>query len=262
MQLTHELNRLLAGRQLEPVSLGESGAAVWRCTQPGHAAWYLKSAPVDPHRGLEREAACMRWMREFELPVPAVLAYRRSNDIDYLLSEAGVGVPASDSEWAQESRGVAAALGHGLARLHSPDVTTCPFDRRVQSQLDEARDRIAAGRVNEDDFDAARRGRAAADLFVDLLDMVPQHEDLVLVHSDFCLPNVLLSWVGRELQLTGLVDCGRAGLGDRHQDLALAIRSLIFNFGGDTVATFLSAYGGAPIDSKTLEFFTILDEFF
>jgi len=262
LQLTSELKLLLAGRQLEPVSIGESGAAVWRCTQPGHAAWYLKAAPVDPRRGLEREAACMRWMREHAVPVPAVLAYRRANDIEYLLSEAGVGVPASDSEWAQAGTRVAAALGHGLARLHSTDVTTCPFNRRVQSQLDEARDRIAAGRVNEDDFDAARLGRVAADLFVDVLDMVPLHEDLVLVHGDFCLPNVLLSEIDGGLQITGLVDCGRAGIGDRHQDLALAIRSLIFNFGADTVATFLAAYGGAPIDPKTLEFFTILDEFF
>jgi len=61
--------------------------------------------------------------------------------------------------------------------------------------------------------------------------------------------------------VTGLVDCGRAGVGDRHQDLALAMRSLAFNFGADTVATFLSAYGGAPIDPRALEFFTILDEF-
>jgi aminoglycoside 3'-phosphotransferase II len=52
------------------------------------------------------------------------------------------------------------------------------------------------------------------------------------------------------------------GVGDRHQDLALAMRSLAFNFGADTVATFLSAYGGAPIDPRALEFFTILDEFF
>jgi len=61
--------------------------------------------------------------------------------------------------------------------------------------------------------------------------------------------------------VTGLVDCGRAGVGDRHQDLALAMRSPTFNFAADTVGTFLSAYGGAPIDPKALELFTILDEY-
>ena len=92
--------------------------------------------------------------------------------------------------------------------------------------------------------------------------MVPVERDRVLVHGDFCLPNVLLTQVGEELRMTGLVDCGRAGIGDRHPDLALAIRSLTFNFDGNTVAPFLSAYGGPSVDPQRLEFFAILDEFF
>jgi Aminoglycoside phosphotransferase len=43
--------------------------------------------------------------------------------------------------------------------------------------------------------------------------MAPLHEDLVLVHGDYCLPNILLSPIDGELQVTGLVDCGRAGIG-------------------------------------------------
>ncbi len=92
--------------------------------------------------------------------------------------------------------------------------------------------------------------------------MVPTQEDLVFVHGDFCLPNVLLEPAGEGLTMTGLVDCGRAGIGDRHQDLALAMRSLTYNFDADTIAPFLNAYGGPPVDSRILEFFTILDEFF
>ncbi len=122
--------------------------------------------------------------------------------------------------------------------------------------------RIATGPVREDDFDAERRGHRATDLFAELLGMVPSHEDLVFVHGDFCLPNVFLTQSEGGLHVTGLVDCDRAGIGDRHQDLALAVRSLTYNLGPDTVAPFLSAYDGSRIDSRILEFFTILDEFF
>ena len=115
MDLPYDLARLLGGRQLDSISLGESGAGVWRFTLPAHAAWYLKTAPIDVQLGLDREAACMRWMRENGLPVPAVLDYRRWRDADYLLSEAGVGVPASDSEWRETPGRVASALGRGLA---------------------------------------------------------------------------------------------------------------------------------------------------
>ena len=92
--------------------------------------------------------------------------------------------------------------------------------------------------------------------------MVPAQEDLVFVHGDFCLPNVLLAPLDGALHVTGLVDCGRAGVGDRHQDLALAIRSLTYNLGPASVSPFLSAYGGPAPDTRLLEFFTILDEFF
>ncbi len=119
VDLPDELRLLLAGRQLEPISLGESGAAVWRCTQPGRAARYLKAALPSAQLGLEREAACMRWMRGVGLPAPAVLDYRRQSESEFLLSEAVVGVPASDNTWRDVSTQVATALGHGLARLHS-----------------------------------------------------------------------------------------------------------------------------------------------
>jgi aminoglycoside 3'-phosphotransferase II len=263
MDLHQELSTRLAGRRAHPVSTGESGAGVWRCSLPGKSTWYLKAAPLDAQLRLDQEAACMQWMREHGLPAPAVREYLRLGDAEYLIVEAAVGVPASAREWSAESRRVAVALGHGLARLHGTDVTGCPFDRRVARQLDEARARIAAGHVREHDFDASRRGRPAAELFAELLTMVPSHEDLVFVHGDFCLPNVLLTRQrSGDLIVTGLVDCGRAGVGDRHQDLALAVRSLTYNLGPDSIAAFIRAYDGPGADASTLEFFAVLDEFF
>ena len=40
------------------------------------------------------------------------------------------------------------------------------------------------------------------------------------------------------------------------------MRSLTYNLGPDTVAPFVAGYDGPRIDSGTLEFFTVLDEFF
>ena len=262
MDVPREVKARLRGRRLEPIHCGQSGAGVWRCTHPEQSTWYLKVASFEAQLGLDREAACMQWLRERGLPVPKIVEYLRRGDTEYLLTEEAAGVAASAPEWRRTSERVAIALGHGLARLHATDVTACPFDRRISRQLVEARARIASGQVREDDFDDSRLGRRATDLFAELLTMVPSEEDLVLVHGDFCLPNILLTQSGGELHVTGLVDCGRAGIGDRHQDLALAVRSLSYNLGSNAVAPFLSAYDRPRINPQTLEFFTVLDEFF
>jgi aminoglycoside phosphotransferase len=55
---------------------------------------------------------------------------------------------------------------------------------------------------------------------------------------------------------------GRAGMGDRYRDLALAVRSVQFNYGRGWVEPFLQASGVDSIDCKKMEFFQLLDEFF
>jgi len=263
MELPGELSARLLGRSLDPIGLGESDAHVWRCTARDQSSWYLKAAPLAANVRLEREADCMRWMKSRGVLVPPVLDYTMAADTEYLLAEEALGLPACASDWSVDGQRVAVALGTGLAALHAIDAADCPFDRRIIHQLEEARIRLASGHVREDDFDESRRGRDPADLFAELLATVPPHEDLVLVHGDFCLPNVLLDeHASGELRITGLIDCGRAGLGDRHQDLALAIRSLAYNLGPESVSSFLNAYGWPGLNPATIEFFTVLDEFF
>jgi aminoglycoside phosphotransferase len=202
-------------------------------------------------------------MKKQHLPVPAVVRYVAHRDHEFLLTAEVPGTPASALEWRSRQADLAVALGTFLARLHSTDCAGCPFDRRISVQLDEARLRIATGDVREGDFDAMRQGRTAADLYAELLTIVPESEDLVFVHGDFTLPNILLSeQASGALTVAGLIDCGRAGIGDRHQDLALAIRSLTGNFGPGAVAPFIAAYGHHSSDLRAVEFFTILDEFF
>ena len=87
--------------------------------------------------------------------------------------------------------------------------------------------------------------------------MRPQTEDLVLTHGDYCLPNILL----HNGQLSGFIDLGRAGVADRHQDLALAVRSLAYNFGEGWAPLLFAAYGIEPDETK-LAFYTRLDDAF
>jgi aminoglycoside phosphotransferase len=71
----------------------------------------------------------------------------------------------------------------------------------------------------------------------------------VLIHGDFCLPNVLVS----DGVLSGLVDVGGAGLGDPRQDLAAGVWSLQYNFGPGHAREFLDAYGAPPMSDEQIE---------
>ena len=255
--------KLLPGYACEPVALGESGAGVWRCTPRGSTSVYLKAAPVATGLRLGDEADRLRWMRDQDILVPAVIDSGRVGDTEFLLLEEIPGTVASDARWSASLPGTVAALGAGLARLHGTSFAGCPFDQRIARQLDAARQNIATGRVREDDFDKSRRGRSAADLFGELLSSVPSDEDLVFTHGDFCLPNIVLDRGGSgDVRIAGFIDCGRAGIADRHQDLALAVRSIAYNWGNEWVAPFLQAYGLPHPREEKLHFFTLLDEFF
>jgi kanamycin kinase len=71
----------------------------------------------------------------------------------------------------------------------------------------------------------------------------------VLVHGDFCLPNVLVA----SGELSGLVDVGRAGLGHPEVDLAAGVWTLQYNYGKGFARAFLATYGWPPMSDEAIE---------
>jgi kanamycin kinase len=71
----------------------------------------------------------------------------------------------------------------------------------------------------------------------------------VLVHGDYCLPNVLVE-AGK---LSGLVDVGQSGLGNPETDLAGGVWTLQYNFGPGFARAFLDAYGWPPMSDAAIE---------
>jgi aminoglycoside phosphotransferase len=74
-------------------------------------------------------------------------------------------------------------------------------------------------------------------------------EGHVLIHGDYCLPNVLVE----DGRLTGVVDVGRAGLGDPRDDLAAGLWSLHYNYGHGHGNQFLESYGATAMTDRDME---------
>jgi len=71
----------------------------------------------------------------------------------------------------------------------------------------------------------------------------------VLIHGDYCLPNVLVD----DGRLTGLIDVGGAGLGDPQDDLAAGVWTLQYNYGQGLAREFLDSYGWPPMSDRAIE---------
>lgn len=251
------LTKRLRGRRILPVTHGKSGDRVYRLTSAGEPTLYLKVAPPGRGRELEAETTRMEWFQG-RVSVPAIVDSGVDEGWTWLLMSEVSGTALHDERFSGRSHDVARMLAGGLRQFHSLPISECPFDQRLDHVLSVAHQRMEAGTVDEDDFDAARLGSSAAELWGEVLERRPATENLVVVHGDYCLPNVIV----RDDMVSGFVDLGRAGVADRHLDLALVTRSLVSNGHAEAVETFFEAYGLAEVDEEKIRFYRLLDEFF
>lgn len=236
------------------ITMGMSNAMVWR-VEGGAETLFLKAEANHPLGELPGEVERLRWLGTTPVPAPKVRDAFVADGATWLLMSA---LPGADlTHLVDRPSDLSGALATGLRALHGLDPVGCPFDQRLDAKLADGAARVAAGLVDETDFDAAWDGQTAAAVLAWLRENRPASEDLVVAHGDASLPNLMTDASG----FSGVLDCGRLGVADRWQDLALACRSIISNCGQEHVAAFLAAYGAAW-DEERYRYYCALDELF
>lgn len=216
-------DRILASRPTGPVEVpalvrtfasSDELDAVWRNELGGltfrEGERYLKWNPIGSGVDLEDERARLAWLAPRH-PVADVLDFSSDDDGQVLVTSALPGDGAVTERWRARPRQAVRAIADGLRVMHALPVADCPFLCRWAP---------ASG--------------------------VPR-EDLVVVQGDACAPNTI---IGPDARFVGHVDVGLLGVADRWADLAIASRSLDWNYGPGWQDEFFAAYGVARDEER------------
>jgi aminoglycoside phosphotransferase len=247
----------LSRYQHSSVDHGKSDATVSRLARAGYPTLFLKTASVRLGSLLLQEKLRYDWLKG-RVPVPDVVSYDVLEGEERLLLTEMTGLPSFDPSLPRDR--VILRLAEGLRSFHSLPVTECPFDMTLDVKIAMAKKNAAEGRVDLNDLQPEHEGWTAEMLLAEVERLRPSAEDLVVTHGDYCLPNIIVS--NDAAHISGFIDIGYCGIADRYQDLALACRSIGFNFGEEYVRPFFDAYGLAEPNYDTIAFYNLLDELF
>lgn len=259
--IPENIRRLIDGKTYDTDDIGMSGSQIMIFDDS-----VLKI--VKYRKENEDTVQMMRWL-EGKIPAPKVIHFERDSDHQYLLMSKVPGKMSCDEYYLERPHELLAMLAKALKMLWSVDITGCPRNRNIDAELQEAKYRVDNHLVDIDNAEPTTFKEGGFKNPQALLEWLEENRpdvELVLSHGDFCLPNVLFE----DGEISGFIDLGDMGIGDKWRDIALCYRSLKHNFdgsfGGKVYPDFnpdmlFDALGIEPNWEK-LRYYILLDELF
>jgi len=265
-KLPSSIKNLIDNKPYTVDSFGKSGSGVYVFD-------YCVLKIVDARDKLIREhneisVKVMRWLED-KLPVPKILAYEADDDFQYLLMSRISGKMSCDEYYLEHSRELCRLLAQAFKMLWNVDVTGCPRERSIENELEEAKYRVENNLVDLSDAEPDTFGENGFENPQALLAWLQTHKpeyEPVLSHGDFCLPNIFL----KDDKVSGFIDLGAAGIGDKWRDIAFCYRSLKHNVDGtfgskiypDVNPDLLLEELGIEPNNEKIRYYILLDELF
>lgn len=251
--LPAELQTLTDG---DAVTIGRSGMQVFR-VRDGYLKIALHSVRTEDTLLGEKER--LRWLQG-KLPVPQVYAYGKTAQVEYLYLSEIQGIMACDPYFQSNKPLLISLLADALHMVHAVTAQNCPFQQVLQQRLEEVEHRIATGQIDEVKFSGYFPELSLQEWYERVKQDRPPVDDLVFTHGDFCLPNILID--PEKKRISGLIDWGRAGVADRHEDLNSMCWSLGYNFNKSWIPLLRTAYGEELINPQLVAFYQLFDDLF
>lgn len=173
-----------------------------------------------------------------------------SDDSDWILTSAVTGEDCTHEKYLSQPKELCDTIALELRKLHETDYTGCPVPDRTADYLAAAENNYRTGNYDKSHFPDSFGYRSAEDAHEVLTAGKDALRDRVLLHGDYCLPNIVMEGG----KLSGFIDVGCGGVGDRHIDIFWGAWTLWFNLKTDKYRErFLDAYGRDKADGEILK---------
>lgn len=230
----------------------EGKQSSWRLSHPSEPTLYCKVGRSDLVITVADDCERTRWAYDY-LPVPRIIDCGTAEGVDWMVNTGLPGVDATSERFRDDPESLVTTLARGLRRFHEAPVDGCPFDFRLDTQMAHVRRRVAEGKIDPTDMHEEFTHHTPASALETLERLMPADEDLVVCHSDYCLPNIMVI----DGEVVGYMDLGELGVSDRWWDIAVGAWSVTWNLGPGHEDRFYGAYGIEP-DPDRIAFYRLL----
>lgn len=213
------------------------------------------------------EVQMLKWLFG-KVPVPKIVSFHSDGEKNYILMTKLKGSMTCEKKNLMDGERTVKLLAKGLKMLWKVDISQCPRKIDLEYKLKRALEFVITRAVDLDNVEEDTFGSDGFQNPMELYQYLNENrpiEEQVLIHGDYCLPNVFI----RDNEVSGFLDLGYCGIGDKWQDIALAVRSLEHNLcEAELQEEYPKLYDsffrelGFPADEEKIRYYKLLDELF
>lgn len=211
---------------------------------------------------VRKEAMILKWL-ENKMKVPKVYFDIEEDGMYYLVMEMLPGQMGQYGFMQLPTEDMIKLYANEIKKWHSIDYHDFPHVNTLTDKIEHTRYNVKHHLVKEQYFERELQGKTGQEVFDEMMACYPKDFDLVLCHGDVCMPNFMID----NGKVTGWIDVVGCGVNDRYLDIAIALRTLRFNFewlnkkfDNKDMKLFLDTYGIEKLDKEKVKFYILLDE--
>ena len=245
----HEIKSFLIGADIYDSSCSKLAKVYYIDKNQGY---FLK---ITAAGDLKTENLMQKYFHSIGL-TPAVLFYQTIEDKDYLITEKVYGEDCT--HYFNDPERLCDTIAANLRKLHEQPIADCPIQDRITGYVSAVHNGHARGKYEHDLFKGLWEFSSVQDAWDAAKEGIQSLERNTLIHGDYCLPNIILNnW-----KLSGFIDLGRGGVGDRHIDVLWGIWTLKYNLGtAQYTDRFIDAYGRDFVNKDKLRCIAAMEMF-